>query len=136
MRVLLLLPALTLIAAAPAPDPTRLRASVDKLVSFGTRHTLSSATDPKRGIGAARRWTAAEFARIGRGCGGCITVDQPAKRMDGPRIPQGVDIVNVMGIQRGTGDPNHVVIVADRVRVFSEGTRASDDLVQTRACLR
>lgn len=36
----------------PAADPARLKASVEKLVSFGTRHTLSSATDPKRGIGA------------------------------------------------------------------------------------
>ena len=35
--------------------PGRLKANVEKLVSFGTRHTLSSATDPKRGIGAARK---------------------------------------------------------------------------------
>ena len=32
----------------------RMKATVEKLVSFGTRHTLSSQTDPKRGIGAAR----------------------------------------------------------------------------------
>jgi hypothetical protein len=31
-----------------------LKATVDKLVSFGTRQTLSSTTDPRRGIGAAR----------------------------------------------------------------------------------
>lgn len=37
-----------------SPKPERLKADVEKLVSFGTRHTLSSATDPKRGIGAAR----------------------------------------------------------------------------------
>ena len=48
----------------PAADPARLEALVDKLVSFGTRHTLSSATDPRRGIGAARNWSAAEFARL------------------------------------------------------------------------
>ena len=34
-----------------------MRATVEKLVSFGTRHTLSSQTDPKRGIGAALDWT-------------------------------------------------------------------------------
>ncbi|MGK3765455.1 hypothetical protein ABI019_15175, partial [Enterococcus faecium] len=46
-------------AAAPdRPSPTRLKASVASLVGFGTRHTLSSATDPKRGIGAARTWAA------------------------------------------------------------------------------
>jgi hypothetical protein len=49
---------LTLLAAAaatpvPAPSPARLKASVGALVGFGTRHTLSTTTDPKRGIGAA-----------------------------------------------------------------------------------
>ncbi|MGQ3179172.1 MAG: peptidase M28, partial [Blastomonas fulva] len=39
-------------------DPARLRADVEKLVSFGTRHTLSSPDHPTRGIGAARRWGA------------------------------------------------------------------------------
>ena len=37
-------------------DPARLEATVQKLVSFGTRHTLSSQDDPDRGIGAARDW--------------------------------------------------------------------------------
>ena len=51
-------------AQTRAPDPARLKATVEKLVRFGTRHTLSSATDPKRGIGAARRWGGAEFETI------------------------------------------------------------------------
>ena len=42
-------------AQTRAPDPARLKATVEKLVRFGTRHTLSSATDPKRGIGADPR---------------------------------------------------------------------------------
>src|SRR5882672_5845902 len=37
-------------------DPDRMEASVAKLVSFGTRHTASSQTDPARGIGAATAW--------------------------------------------------------------------------------
>ncbi|HET7409006.1 MAG TPA: hypothetical protein VFJ13_02295, partial [Paracoccaceae bacterium] len=41
-------------AAPAAPDPQALRSSVETLVSFGTRHTLSDADDPDRGIGAAR----------------------------------------------------------------------------------
>ena len=32
-----------------------IKTTIDKLVSFGTRQTLSSTTDPKRGVGAARR---------------------------------------------------------------------------------
>jgi hypothetical protein len=115
VKYLMPLPALFLIAAAPAPDPAALRATVSKLVSFGTRHTLSSPTDPKRGIGAARTWVAGEFGRIGKSCGGCITVDQPHARFENARAPQGVDIVNVMGVQKGTGDPNHIVIVAGHI---------------------
>ncbi|MCW2568454.1 MAG: leucine aminopeptidase-related protein, partial [Mycobacterium sp.] len=44
-------------------DQRRIRATVEKLASFGTRHTLSSQTDPARGIGAARDWIFAELSR-------------------------------------------------------------------------
>jgi len=98
-----------------APDPARMQATVEKLVSFGTRHTLSSATDPKRGIGAARRWGAAEFAKIGKACGGCLTVETIADRFTGPRAPDGVEVVDVLAIQKGTGDPSQVVIVAGHI---------------------
>ena len=37
-------------------DPERIKATILKLVSFGTRHTASSQTDPVRGIGAATNW--------------------------------------------------------------------------------
>ena len=49
--------------AAAQVSQQRLHATVEKLVSFGTRHTLSSMTDPRRGIGAAERWVAEEFGR-------------------------------------------------------------------------
>ncbi len=116
MKYLLLPLALpALVAAAPAPDAAKLRTTVEKLVSFGTRHTASSTTDPKRGIGAARNWTAAEFEKLSAACDGCITVDRPAARYEGPRVPQGVIVENVLGIQRGTGDPSHIVIVAGHI---------------------
>jgi hypothetical protein len=35
-------------------DPDRIEATINRLVAFGTRHTLSSQDDPVRGIGAAR----------------------------------------------------------------------------------
>ncbi len=99
----------------PAADPARLKASVVKLVSFGTRHTLSSATDPKRGIGAARNWGAAEFARIAKDCGGCLKVSRIADRFDGPRAPDGVIVENVLAIQKGIGDPAHVIMIAGHI---------------------
>ncbi|UVO54846.1 M28 family metallopeptidase [Sphingomonas sp. SUN039] len=116
MKALLVpLPALALIAAAPAPDPAKLRATVDTLAAFGTRHTASSTTDPKRGIGAARNWAAGEFAKLSAACGGCIAVDRPSARFEGPRAPNGVIVEDVLAIQRGTGDPNHIVIVAGHI---------------------
>lgn len=104
-------------SAAPkvaAPSAQRLKASVAALVGFGTRHTLSSTTDPKRGIGAARDWAARQFETIGRECGGCISVERLDRRFDGPRAPQGVVVQDVLGIQRGR-DPNRVVIVGGHI---------------------
>ncbi|KAK0334990.1 MAG: M28 family peptidase [Pseudomonadota bacterium] len=111
----LVTPALAAPAVPAAPDVARLKASVERLVSFGTRHTLSSATDPKRGIGAARAWGKAEFETIGKGCGGCLSVETVADRFTGPRAPDGVEVVDVLAIQKGTGDPNEVVIVAGHI---------------------
>tara|TARA_R110000868_G_scaffold256657_1_gene513448 strand:+ start:31 stop:1344 length:1314 start_codon:yes stop_codon:yes gene_type:complete len=122
-------------AQTKAPDPARLMTTVEKLVSFGTRHTLSSATDPKRGIGAARKWGAAEFEKISKGCGGCLKVEMVEDRFTGPRAPDGVNVVDVLAIQRGTGDPNQVVIVAghidsrvsDVMDITSDAPGANDD---------
>lgn len=97
------------------PDPVKMRVNVEKLVSFGTRHTLSSATDKKRGIGAARRWGATEFKRYSKACGGCLSVESIADTFTGPRAPGGVVVVDVLAIQKGTGDPNHVIIVAGHI---------------------
>jgi len=96
-------------------DPARLRADVEKLVSFGTRHTLSSPDHPTRGVGAARRWAAAEFAKIGKACGGCITIEQLDRRFTGPRAPNGVNVVNVLGVQQGSGDPDDVIIISAHI---------------------
>ncbi len=99
----------------PAADPARLKSLVERLVSFGTRHTLSSATDPKRGIGAARNWGAEEFQRISKACGGCLTVNRIADRFDGPRAPDGVIVENVIAIQKGSGDSSDVVMIAGHI---------------------
>jgi hypothetical protein len=113
----LLGPALALAAPAAAqerPSPERLRASVTALVGFGTRHTASSATDPHRGIGAARTWAAGEFAAIAAACGGCVTVERLDRRFVGPRAPGGVVVEDVLGIQRGS-DPDRYVIVGGHI---------------------
>jgi hypothetical protein len=137
MRMLLLATAALLpfpAAARDAPDPARLKASVEKLVSFGTRHTMSSATDPKRGIGAARRWTAAEFERISAACGRCLRQENIERVFTGPRSPGGVNVVDVLAIQPGS-EPNRVVIVqahidsrvSDVMDSTSDAPGANDD---------
>jgi hypothetical protein len=47
---------------------------ITKLVSFGTRHTLSETQSSTRGIGAARRWIKAEFEKISAQCNNCLEV--------------------------------------------------------------
>src|SRR5690348_4598073 len=57
-------------------DQTRLQATVQKLVSFGTRHTASSQTDPVRGIGAATAWVFDQFQSYAAASGGHMTVQK------------------------------------------------------------
>ncbi len=105
--------------AAPADDPgtqvseARLRSDMDTIVAFGTRHTLSTQTDPERGIGAAVDWALAEFRRIGGACGECLEVQAVGRQVepDGRRIPQPTLIRNAVAIQRGTERPDEVIIV-------------------------
>ncbi|MEM8725574.1 MAG: M28 family peptidase [Pseudomonadota bacterium] len=89
----------------------RLRADMDKIVSFGTRHTLSSQTDPERGIGAAVNWALDEFRRIGSRCGDCLEVVSPGEVVTARRIPEPTLVRNAVAIQRGTERPDEVIIV-------------------------
>ncbi len=91
----------------------RLRANLEKIVSFGTRHTLSSQTHPTRGIGAAVNWALDEFRRIGATCNGCLEVRSVERVVepDGRRIIEPTLVRNAVAIQWGTQRPKEVVIV-------------------------
>lgn len=114
--------------AAPedAISQARLEADVAKLVSFGTRHTLSTQTDPKRGIGAARAWAEAEFRKTSKACGNCLEIVLPERMVQGERVPTPTRLVDVVAVQRGTERPNEVVIVQGHI-----DSRASDVLNAT-----
>ena len=102
-----------LYAIGTAPSPARIEADIRKLVSFGTRHTLSDASSETRGIGAARRWIRAEFERISRDCGGCLEIRDVRGVVSGEeRIPEPTEVVSILAIQRGTADPNRYVIMS------------------------
>lgn len=84
-------------------DAARIEATVRKLVSFGTRNTLSAQDDPARGIGAARDWIYEELRRIGDSCNGCLTVEkQTFLQPQAPRIPQPTNLTNVVATLKGT----------------------------------
>lgn len=93
----------------------RERATIAKLVSFGTRHTLSDTKSATRGIGAARRWVASEFAAISRDCGGCLTVETPAETVTGRRVPNPTEVMDVLAVQRGTTDPDRVIVISGHI---------------------
>jgi hypothetical protein len=82
------------------------------LVSFGTRHTLSSQTDPRRGIGAARDWLLGQFQSVAATSGGRMTVElQSFVQPVSSRIPVPTVITNVVATLPGS-DP------ASRNRVY------------------
>jgi hypothetical protein len=98
---------------AAAPSPLRIENDIRKLVSFGTRHTLSETESDTRGIGAARRWIHAEFERISEACGGCLEVRYVSDTVSGEtRIPDPVEVVSVIAIQKGKTDPDRYVIMS------------------------
>src|SRR3954470_14527934 len=148
MRKFVAVSSLALVAAAPPPSAdaklraivapvsaAQLRANVEKLVSFGTRHTLSSQTDPKRGIGAALEWSRGEFQRYSAACGNCLTIVDPSEMMSNARVPTPTRIRDMVAIQRGTERPNDVVIIqghidsrlTDIMNFTSDAPGANDD---------
>jgi peptidase M28-like protein len=122
-------------ALADEVSEERLRAVVERLVGFGTRHTLSARDHPTRGIGAALSWTEAEFRRFSRACGGCLRVVRTGDTVTGRRIPNPTLVENVIAIQRGTSRPDQVVIitghidsrVTDPMNATADAPGANDD---------
>ncbi|KIP06357.1 hypothetical protein PHLGIDRAFT_24629 [Phlebiopsis gigantea 11061_1 CR5-6] len=95
-------------------DPNRVQTIISKLVSFGTRHTLSNQTDPVRGIGAARNWIAAEMRGFAAAAkkGTNITISVPSYIQpvaSGILFP--VNISNIVATIQGTDEPNRVYII-------------------------
>jgi hypothetical protein len=129
-------------AALQQVSAERIRANVEKLVSFGTRSTIS-AQDPAalaagRGVGAAREWIKSEFERYSKDCGGCLEVKtdsftEPAA----DRIPQPTEITNVYAVLKGTDAENakRIVLVtghydsrnSDILDVKGDAPGANDD---------
>jgi Peptidase family M28 len=81
----------------------RMEATIRKLVSFGTRSSLSDATSETRGVGAARNWIKAELERCARDSGGRLEVAFDSHHIESaPRVAKPTDIVNVVATLPGT----------------------------------
>lgn len=104
---------------------SRLRATVDRLAAFGTRHTLSPDASGQ-GIGAARRWLREELGRAGGRLQ--VSFDPHPHAPDRRRIDTPVDVVNVVALLPGT------MPEAAQRRVYVIGhydSRASDPMDRT-----
>ena len=98
---------------AAAVSAERIERDIRTLAGFGTRHTLSETGSDTRGIGAARRWIEAEFNRISDDCGGCLEVFTVSGVVSGEnRIPDPVEVVNVIALLRGETDPDRIVMMS------------------------
>ena len=84
-----------------------LQSYIKKLVSLGTRNTLSTQTDPARGIGAARNWVLNRFNEFARQSNGRLSafIDTTTLQPDGRRVDVPLLLGNVVATLKGT-DPN------------------------------
>ncbi len=127
---------------------SNVEAIIKKLVSFGTRHSLSETESDTRGIGAARRWIKAELERYSRASGGRLQVEfdeftqQPVNRI--PRPTQLVNVVATLpGKQQESKDRIYVVsghydscvCAQDVLDSTSDAPGANDDASGTAAVM-
>lgn len=92
-----------------------LESYVKKMVSFGTRNTLSTQTNPNRGIGAARNWVLSRFNEFAKNSGNRLTaiIDTVTLQPDNRRVNRPIILGNVVATLKGT-DP-----ADDRIFIIS-----------------
>ena len=117
-------------------DPNRIKATILRLVQFGTRHTASSQTDPVRGIGAATTWVFGQLQAIAATSSGRMTVQkQTFTQPVASNIPVPTTITNVIATLRGTASPERFYVitghldsrVTDVLNFTSDAPGADDD---------
>jgi hypothetical protein len=87
----------------------RIRDNIAKLVSFGTRNTMSEANDPTRGVGAARQWIYEEFKSYSPRLQ--VRFDKHRVKKQGERIFEDVDLYNVVAVLPGTRHPGTEILI-------------------------
>ena len=83
-------------------DARNIESTIRKLVSFGTRNTLSEQDNPNRGIGAARDWLYSEFQKAAAQSGGRMTIEkQTFEQPKAARVPQPTMLTNIVATLKG-----------------------------------
>ena len=84
-----------------------LQAYINKMISYGTRNTLSTQSNPTRGIGSARDWVLNKFNEFAKQSGGRLTafIDTTTYKADNRRVSRDIILGNVVATLKGT-DPN------------------------------
>src|SRR5215472_10630775 len=94
-------------------DADRIQATIEKLISFGTRHTASTQTDPVRGIGAAYTWVFQQMQDIAATSNGNMTVQQQTfiQQPVAGRLAAATSITNTILTLQGTANPERFYVV-------------------------
>ena len=108
----------------------RIRAIIEKLVSFGTRNTMSNADDPERGVGAAREWILNEMKSYSPKLQ--VRFDKYRVKKQGQRIFKDVDLWNVVAVLPGTKMPETQVFVSGHYDSLNLGNRPAGAACGTR----
>lgn len=101
----------------------RIQATIEKLVSFGTRNTLSNADDPQHGVGAARQWLFNELKSYSPRL--LVRFDKWRVKKQGQRIFKDVDLYNVVAVLPGKLMPETEILVTGHYDSLNLGPRQS-----------
>jgi hypothetical protein len=107
----------------------RIKAIIEKLVSFGTRNTLSDATDPVHGVGAARQWVLEQFQSYSPKLQ--VRFDKYGVKKQGQRIFKDVDLYNVIAVLPGKTMPETQVWITGHYDSLNLGTPRTPPAVGT-----
>src|SRR5437762_12129269 len=104
-----------------AVSEARIKAILEKLESFGTRHTMSNADDPVRGVGAARNWILSEMQSYSPKLQ--VRFDKYRVKKQGQRIFKDVDLYNVVAVLPGTKMPETQILISGHYDSLNLGNR-------------
>lgn len=99
----------------------RIKATLEKLVSFGTRNTMSNPDDPERGVGAARLWIFNEFKSYSPRLQ--VRFDKWRVKKQG-RVFKDVDLYDVIAVLPGKTMPETEILISGHYDSLNFGTRA------------